>query len=124
MRGLVAAGVDGVVLESQLERNLGLVVRSVCAGQVSVPRSLRYAVEPLSLSHRQKQVLALVAAGMTNAQIARRLSLSEDTVKTHLSSAFKRLGVRSRREAAGVVFSSDDGLRQSVMMALEDSADA
>jgi hypothetical protein len=54
-------------------------------------------------------------AGLTNAQIARRFYIAESTVKTHLSSAFRRLGVHSRREAAALIFASDDVLRRSVL---------
>jgi hypothetical protein len=52
---------------------------------------------------------------MTNAQIASRFFIAESTVKTHLSSAFRRMGVHSRREAAALIFSSDDVLRRSVL---------
>jgi DNA-binding NarL/FixJ family response regulator len=74
-------------------------------------------VNPPALSQREKEILALVAAGLTNGQIATRLYLAESTVKTHLSSAFRRLGVRSRREAAALVLSSDDGMRRWLLPA-------
>jgi DNA-binding NarL/FixJ family response regulator len=45
-------------------------------------------------------VLSFVARGLTNAQIAEKLFLSESTIKSHLSSAFSKFGVRSRKEAA------------------------
>jgi DNA-binding NarL/FixJ family response regulator len=44
-----------------------------------------------------------MAVGLTNAQIADRLGLSESTVKSHLSSAFTKLGVASRAEAAALI---------------------
>ena len=50
-----------------------------------------------------------VAAGLTNSEIAESLFLSESTVKSHLSSAFAKLGVRSRREAAALVLDPDQG---------------
>ncbi len=56
--------------------------------------------------------------GLTNAQIASRFFISESTVKTHLSAAFRRLGVRSRREAATLIFFSDEVLRRSVLGAV------
>jgi DNA-binding NarL/FixJ family response regulator len=67
-----------------------------------------------ALSHRERQLIALVAAGRMNAQIAERLSLAESTIKAHLSSLLRRLGVRSRREAAGAVFAADDEFRRSI----------
>jgi DNA-binding NarL/FixJ family response regulator len=115
--GLVAAGVDGLVLEAELKTHLTLVVQSVLSGQISVPRRARHAIEPPALSHREKQIVALVISGQTNAEIARRLCLGESTVKTHLSSAFRRLGVGSRREAAATVL-SDERLRRDVLMTL------
>jgi DNA-binding NarL/FixJ family response regulator len=124
VRGLVAAGVDGLVDETELEANLAIVVRSVCAGHISVPARMRYLIEPPALSHREKQVLALAILGRTNGEIAMRLCLGESTVKTHLSSAFRRLGVRSRREAAAAVLNHDERLRQGVMMTLRGGGEA
>lgn len=118
VRGAVAAGVDGLVGERELDVGLGPIVRAVCAGQICVPQRMRYLIEPPALSHREKQVLALVIAGRANAEIARRLCLGESTVKAHLSSAFRRLGVRSRREAAAAVLHSDERLRDGVLMTL------
>src|SRR5436305_117210 len=48
-------------------------------------------------------------------RLARRFYIAESTVKTHLSSAFRRLGVHSRREAAAMIFASDEVLRRSVL---------
>jgi DNA-binding CsgD family transcriptional regulator len=56
---------------------------------------------PVTLTPRQRELLALVAAGRTNGQIARHLGISEGTVRTHMENIFERLGVTSR--AAAVV---------------------
>jgi len=117
-RGFVAAGVDGLLVEEEIETCLALVVKAVCAGYTSLPRRLRHLVEPPALSHREKQVLALAITGRTNSEIARRLCLGESTVKTHLSSAFRRLGVNSRREAAAAVLHRDRRLRDGVLMTI------
>ncbi|MBI3915093.1 MAG: response regulator transcription factor, partial [Chloroflexi bacterium] len=53
-------------------------------------------------SERESGVLALVAEGSTNAQIAERLSVSESTVKFHLQNIFEKLKVKNRTEAAAV----------------------
>jgi DNA-binding NarL/FixJ family response regulator len=118
VRHVLDAGVDGVVLADALAETLALVVRSVCAGHVSVPRTMRHAVDPPALSFRERQILALVVAGLTNDEIAGRLYLAETTVKGHLTSAFRRLGVRSRRQAVALILSADESLRRSVLTAV------
>jgi DNA-binding NarL/FixJ family response regulator len=80
---------------------------AVAAGQAAVPRRARGGLHKPAFSHRERQVLGQVAAGLTNSEIAAALFLSESTVKSHLSSAFAKLGVRSRKEAAAVVLDSD-----------------
>ncbi len=114
-RSLLAAGADAIVLEEEMDDVLPAAVRSVSLGQVSLPRPMREIVEAPALSHRERQILALVVAGFTNAQIAERLYLAESTVKTHLSSAFRRLGVRSRREASAAVLAAEDQLHLGVL---------
>lgn len=54
------------------------------------------------LTRSEIQILRLVADGHSNAAIARRLFKSEDTVKTHLRSAFRKLGATNRAHAAGL----------------------
>jgi DNA-binding NarL/FixJ family response regulator len=100
-RGL-DAGADAIVFESELEATLAVAVSAVASGQSVVPRNYRASVERPSLSNRERQVLFCVARGLTNAQIAEELFLSESTIKSHLSSAFSKFGVRSRREAAAL----------------------
>ena len=56
-----------------------------------------------SLSPQQFRVLALVAEGLLNKQIADRLDVQERTVKAHLSAIFERLGVRNRTQASVVL---------------------
>ena len=117
VRPLLDTGVEGVVLADTIPVTLALVVRSVCAGHVSVPRPLRHGLDPPALSFRERQILGLVIAGLTNDEIAGRLYLAETTVKGHLTSAFRRLGVRSRREAVALILSADESLRRSVLTA-------
>jgi DNA-binding NarL/FixJ family response regulator len=102
VRRALEAGADAFVFGSELELTLGATVRAVASGQSVVPRKVRGSLERPALSHRERQVLALVARGLTNAEIAMRLFLSESTIKSHLSSVFGKLGVRSRWEAAAV----------------------
>jgi DNA-binding NarL/FixJ family response regulator len=112
---LLSMGADAVLLVGDVDAILGPVARVAAAGQLSVPAALRHAIQRPALSHRERQILGLAVAGLTNAQIARRFFIAESTVKTHLSSAFRRLGVHSRREAAALIFASDEVLRRSVL---------
>ena len=109
MRRALELGVDGVVLIDDAEEALAAVVAAVCAGQVSVPNGQRGELRAQALTTREKQILALVITGLTNAQIAGKLFLAESTVKSHLSSAFGKLGVSSRYEAARVILDPERG---------------
>jgi DNA-binding NarL/FixJ family response regulator len=110
VRKALRAGVDGFVPEATVERALEGTVAAVLSGQISVPQSIRDRIAWTTFSLREKQVLQLVACGLTNAEIADRLYLSESTVKSHLSSSFRKLGVSSRAEAAAAVLDPDNGL--------------
>ncbi len=83
--------------------------RSVLAPDVTdrVLRFIRDATGPStsslsSLSQQEKRVLALVAAGMTNKQVAQELGLSENTVKNYLVNVFEKLQVKRRSQAAAL----------------------
>jgi DNA-binding NarL/FixJ family response regulator len=102
-RRAISAGADGAVLDRNLEGALGPTVIAALVGQISFPHGLQGAGEGPPLTARQRQVLGCMAIGLTNAQIADRLGLSESTVKSHLSSAFTKLGVSSRAEAAALI---------------------
>jgi pimeloyl-ACP methyl ester carboxylesterase/DNA-binding CsgD family transcriptional regulator len=62
-----------------------------------------------SLSEREREVLALIADGLNNTDIATRLDISEKTVRNHTSNLFDKLGVWSRAQA--IVFARDHGFR-------------
>jgi len=61
-----------------------------------------------ALSTRQREVIALVAAGHTNSSIAARLHLTSNTVKSHLDQIFHRLGANGRAHAVALAFRSGD----------------
>ena len=102
-QALLWAGVDGIIFDPGADSVVGPAVRTVLTGYVAVPRALRAALQPPPLTRRERQILELVVEGLTNREIAERLYLAESTIKRHLSSTFKRLGVSSRREAAAAV---------------------
>ncbi|MGH2845532.1 MAG: helix-turn-helix transcriptional regulator [Thermoleophilaceae bacterium] len=114
-RKALSRGVDGFVLEDSVETALAPTVRAVAAGQVCLPRQGRQQIGGKPLSYRERQVLGMVVMGNTNGEIARRLYLAESTVKSHLSSAFRKLGVRSRAEAAALVLDPAAGVGAGIL---------
>ena len=115
LRGALAAGVNGIVLEEHLSATLGVCIEAVRAGQVCVPRRHAPQVEPATLSAREKQILGLVVMGYMNSEIANQLFVAESTVKSHLSSAFSKLGVRSRNEAVDLIVDPERGLGMGIL---------
>lgn len=110
LRLALAAGAAGVVLEAEAADALAVAVQAALTGQVCVPRRQGQQVEPAALSGREKQILGLVVLGYSNAQIAEQLFLAESTVKSHLSSAFIKLGVKSRNEAVDLILDPERGV--------------
>ncbi len=121
IRHALAAGAAGFVVDDRVEGDAGLgerlaaTVRAVCAGQLAVPAGFREAVARPRLSSREKQILGMVVMGFANREIAGKLFISEATVKSHLSSAFAKLGVHSRGEATDLILDSDRGLGTGIL---------
>lgn len=103
VRRALDAGADAFVFEPEIETTLVATALAVASGQSVVPRKLRESVEKPAFSHRERQVLALVTEGLTNSEIAERLLLSQSTIKSHLSTAFAKLGIRSRKEVTSLL---------------------
>ncbi len=117
VRKAIRAGAEGYVPAARLEEALDATIRAVVSGQVCVPRSVRQRALYTAFSFRELQVLELVAMGLTNCEIGDRLFLSESTVKSHLSSSFRKLGVSSRAEAAAIVLDPDNGFHTGLRVA-------
>jgi len=122
------AGASGFLLKDTLAPDLLSAIRAVARGDAivapSVTRRLleRYvgtgspaAVDPGlgQLTEREREVLGLIARGLSNAEIAGRLYLSEGTVKTHVSRILAKLGLRDRVQA--VVLAYESGLVRAGM---------
>lgn len=107
--------VRGFVCYGDVDKRLGPTVHAVCAGQVAVPAELREAFATPLLSPREKQVLSMVVLGLTNGETANRLFVTETTVKSHLSSAYRKLGVHSRQQATALILSARDGLGLGIL---------
>ncbi|HEY7263752.1 MAG TPA: response regulator transcription factor [Trebonia sp.] len=104
---ILAAGATGYVLKDSRPDDLLAAVRSAAGGHVPLDPRVASALLPTrepplteQLSDREKQVLRLVAAGLANKQIARRLGIAESTVKVHTGNIFRRIGVTDRTSAA------------------------
>jgi DNA-binding NarL/FixJ family response regulator len=114
VRDLVGRGVRAVVPASRAEDALAVSVEATLAGQISLPADVGGAARPM-LTVREKQVLAMVVLSFTNGEIAQKLYVSESTVKSHLSSAFAKLGVRSRSAAAEAILDPVNGLGTGIL---------
>jgi DNA-binding NarL/FixJ family response regulator len=121
--GALQAGASGFLLKDASPETLTGAIRAVARGHglvaPEVTRRLitRFAAvspdpgrarELAALSDRERQVLAEVARGNSNAEIGSRLSIEESTVKSHVSSLLLKLGLRSRVQA--VIFAYETGL--------------
>lgn len=101
----IEAGASGYLLKAAPQEELLAGIRSVARGEVALAPSIaamlvkRVAAPSVSLSPREKQVLALVAQGDSNPAIAAKLFVTEATVKTHLLHAFEKLEVNDRTRA-------------------------
>jgi two-component system, NarL family, response regulator DesR len=96
---------EGVVLTSDPAEEMILALRHVLEGRAVMPvgwqAASRLEDSPLAaLSVREREVLELLTSGMSNKEIAARLTISPNTVKFHIRALYLRLGVRNRVEAA------------------------
>jgi len=114
-RRALMTGIDGLLAENQIESALLSTVRAVRSGLICLPQRRPAGVQAESLSSREKQVLGMLIMGFTNAEIGRRLYLAESTVKSHLSSAYTKLGVRSRKDAAALILDPNGGLGTGIL---------
>jgi DNA-binding NarL/FixJ family response regulator len=114
LQAALEAEADGFALKTEPPQQVIAAIRQVYNGQLVFPQAarrwLRTRRQPPAttsadeLSEREAAVLALVAQGLTNTQIAQRLSISDNTVKFHLQNIYSKLGVTNRTEAVGVYY--------------------
>jgi DNA-binding NarL/FixJ family response regulator len=102
------AGAEGYLLKHSEPDEIAAAIRAIHEGGSPLDpkaarvllESRRTAAESDNLTDREREVLLLVRAGLANKQIARKLEISERTVKAHLTNVFQRLGVTDRTQAA------------------------
>lgn len=106
LHAAVASGADGLLLKTAPPDQALQAIRQVMAGQLIFPSAVRrwLATPPppspfQSLSEREREVLSLVAQGLSNTEVAHRLFISENTVKFHLQSIYRSLNITNRTEA-------------------------
>ncbi len=103
--GAVEAGASGYLLKDAPPVDLVAAVRAAASGQSALAPTIagrlmaRMRAPQVSLSAREIEVLALVAEGASNGEVAARLFISDATVKSHLVHVFSKLGVSSRTAA-------------------------
>jgi DNA-binding NarL/FixJ family response regulator len=107
--GALDAGALGYLLKDAEPDEVLRGIRAVARGESPIdPKAAREllgarrttSTAAADLTPREREVLALVRAGLANKQIARRLGISDRTVKAHLTSTFQRIGVVDRTQAA------------------------
>ena len=108
-RDALQAGASGFVHAEMTPEQLVRAVTVASRGELVAPRELLgymlrqdQSGDVAALSSRQREILGYVVEGLSNAEIGRRLYLSESTIKQHLRAAYKLLGVSNRTEAANL----------------------
>ena len=110
--GALAAGARGYLTKDAGRAEIGAALRAVVSGQLTFGAGVSGRVAsalsgrgaekdrlPDGLTAREAEVLGLIAAGLSNGEIAAELVIAEATVKTHINNAFAKIGVRNRIEA-------------------------
>jgi two-component system response regulator DesR len=102
LRRALEVGASGYLLKDAPSAQLADAIRRVAAGGRAIDPSLASEAwtEPDPLTDRERQVLRLADEGLSGAEIAKRLKLSEGTVRNYLSESIGKLGARNRVEAA------------------------
>jgi DNA-binding NarL/FixJ family response regulator len=109
-RTALRAGARGFIHAGMRPEHIARAVEVAAEGEIVAPRKLMESLltreehaDVDALSARQREILKLVVEGLSNAEIGRRLYLSESTIKQHLRAAYKLLGVNNRTEAANLI---------------------
>ena len=111
----LAARLEGALMAADIAHTLRPTLAAVAVGQCVVPKAIRQIVDRPPLSPRERQILAMIVLDFSNAEIARKLVVTESNVKSHLTSAFSKLGVSSRSAAAELILDHESGLGPGIL---------
>lgn len=114
---LLEAGASGCILKSDRPEELARGIRAIVAGEMAISNAVargllqrqgRRPPAPADVpTEREREILGLLTAGMSNKEIAQKLYLSVRTVEVHLRNLYSKLGVRSRLEAVSHTVRND-----------------
>ena len=121
----VNAGVAGFILKDATFEDFIGTIRSVADGarvlpapmtgtlfsqiaKIAVKRGRAAALEAVRMTQREGEVIALIAVGMSNKEIAQRLNIATDTVKSHVRNVMEKLALHTRLQIAAYAHSHDD----------------
>ncbi|HZV12681.1 MAG TPA: response regulator transcription factor [Candidatus Kapabacteria bacterium] len=123
----VQAGVSGFILKDATIDKFLLTIRSVAQGETIMPSNMAESLfsqiiaqtvshtktpkaveDSIQLTKRERQVIVLIAEGMTNKEIAQKLNLSTYTVKSHVHNILEKLAMRSRLQIANYASTQED----------------
>jgi DNA-binding NarL/FixJ family response regulator len=121
----VNAGVAGFILKDATFDDFVATIRSVADGarvlpatmtgslfsqiaNVAVKRGREAALEAVRMTNREREVIALIAVGLSNKEIALRLNIATDTVKSHVRNVMEKLALHSRLQIAAYAHSQDE----------------
>ena len=121
----VNAGVAGFILKDATFEDFIGTIRSVADGarvlpprmtgslfsqiaEVAVRRGSESALEAVRMTPREREVIALIAAGMSNKEIAKRLNVATDTVKSHVRNVMDKLALHTRLQIAAYAHNQDE----------------
>jgi DNA-binding NarL/FixJ family response regulator len=106
LKDALSCGAQAIAYKTGGPESLVAAVRAAVGGATYVAPELRAAIaagersdHPRTLTDRERQALAMVADGLTNEEIAERLMLSSETIRTHVRNAMRKLGTHTRAHA-------------------------
>lgn len=111
LQAALQSGALGVALKSEPINELPAAVRAVAAGERYMSPAMSTLVEKDfagALTPREREVLFLLATGLTNEEVAEQLGLSAETTRTHLKRAMRKLGANTRVHAVAVAVSQGE----------------